>query len=162
MKRVKGEAKRLTNSQGRFLRRLAGSKAANVLGVMDEVKLPRHWLEEWLTQPLFKRELKKRLMGMRRLREMDIKRGAVEAARRLSRAAFGAGDFTRMNLYERRACVDLVQLVRSEERKPRVPPVVEAVMGPGVHPEWGEEEGEKLLERLMEEGEKAGGEGEGA
>jgi hypothetical protein len=72
-----------------------------------------HTVEKWLGQPTFRHHLRKRVKGMMRMRELDVTRGAMEGARRLSRAGFGMGDFTKKNLYERRACVDLIQLARS-------------------------------------------------
>jgi hypothetical protein len=110
---------RLTNAQGKFLRALCYHK-----GTIEEIAkscgTPMHTVEKWLGQRTFRRALRKRVKGMVRMRELDVTRGAMEGSRRLSRAAFGMGDFTKKNLYERRACVDLIQLARSNERSAKV------------------------------------------
>src|SRR5438046_560379 len=109
---------RLTNAQGKFLRALCYHKGT-IEEIAKECGTPMHTAEKWLGLPKFQRALRKRTRGMERLRELDVKRGAMEAARRLSRAAYGLGDFEKKNLYERRACVDLIQLARSIEREQR-------------------------------------------
>jgi hypothetical protein len=107
---------RLTNAQGKFLRALCYHKGT-IEEVAKECGSPMHTVEKWLGLPTFRRHLRKRVKGMIRLRELDVTRGAMEGSRRLSRAAFGVGDFSKKNLHERRACVDLIQLARSGERE---------------------------------------------
>jgi hypothetical protein len=110
---------RLTNAQGKFLRALCYHKGT-IEEIAKECGTPMHTVEKWLGQPTFRRHLRKRVKGMVRLRELDVTRGAMEGSRRLSRAAFGVGDFSKKNLHERRACVDLIQLARSGERSGKV------------------------------------------
>jgi hypothetical protein len=107
---------RLTHAQGKFLRALCYHRGT-VEELAKECGTPMHTVERWLGEKNFRRGLRQRTKGMERLRELDVKRGAMEAARRMSRAAYGVGDFTKKNLYERRACVDLIQLARSWERE---------------------------------------------
>ena len=107
---------RLTNAQGKFLRALCYHKGT-IEEIAKECGTPMHTVEKWLGLPTFRRHLRKRVKGMVRLRELDVTRGAMEGSRRLSRAAFGMGDFSKKNLHERRACVDLIQLARSGERE---------------------------------------------
>jgi hypothetical protein len=121
---------RLTNAQGKFLRALCTHK-----GTIEEVAkacgTPMHTVERWLGEPTFRRALRRRVRGMIRMRELDVTRGSMEASRRLSRAVFGVGDFTKKNLYERRACVDLIQLARSSERSVKVDAAREEASGGG-------------------------------
>jgi hypothetical protein len=109
---------RLTNSQGKFLRTLI-YHGGSVVEVAKEVGSPLHHVERWMGEAVFSAHLEKRLEGLDRLRELDVRRGASQAARRLSCAAFGNGDFTKANLFDRRACVDLIFLARSEARAMR-------------------------------------------
>lgn len=159
---------KVTNKQGIFLRKLC-VHSGTVEQLRASLKIPLHILMRWMSTKAFKRELLKRMTAMGRIRELDVKRGAMEGARRLSKAAFGAGDFTKKNLYERAACTELVRLARVREREEEMKRLVEkgkvslvmnerervgALHGPGAV------EAYDGLVKLREEREGARGQGE--
>src|ERR1041384_1687293 len=105
----------VTNAQRKFLKLWAsGNKSA--MEVMDELKVPRYLLEQWMCSGNFRRARKRRRRGMGMIRELDVARGAEEGARRLARAVFGACDFGKEKWIERVACRDMVELARALEQ----------------------------------------------
>lgn len=106
----------VTNRQRKFLRLWAGGDKS-ALEAMDELKVQRHLLEQWMCSRRFRQALRRRLRGMRMIRELDVSRGAEQGARRLAKAAHGAGDFGKDKWIERVACRDLVELARAMERE---------------------------------------------
>src|SRR5436190_23805561 len=99
----------LTDVQRTFLKSCAESRNSAKF-IIKKMAVPRHRVEQWMESRAFRKALRRRLNGIKLMRDLDISRGAEAGARRLTRAALGNGDFKKDSLYERRACVDLVRL----------------------------------------------------
>jgi hypothetical protein len=113
--RVMGKAGTVTNVQRKLLNACAGTNTP-VWDLVEELKIQRHRVEEWPEKKPFRKAVARRMAAMKMMMELDIVRGGEIGVRRLMRAAAGNGDFTKANLYERRACKDIAQLAVLLER----------------------------------------------
>jgi hypothetical protein len=142
----------LTVAMRVFLRASAGERVS-VDEFIEKHRMARHVIEGWAEKEVFREALRKKMRGMRMLRELEVQRAAAEGARRLAQAAFGNGDFSKANLYERCACCDLVQLAMAQEKlkkERRKKRTLRRAGGGLAHPSWSDEEAEEMGRQLDE------------
>lgn len=101
-------------------------------------------IRAWLSQPRFRKRLRALRRELAARRELELSRGARNAARRLSAAALRIlDDFGDL---QRRVCVDLIKLARAHPRRRRPRPLDPE--GPLISPDLAPDVAERLIREL--------------
>lgn len=136
--------------QREFLEQCMGS-SQTLAEVMEDFNLSTKRLAAWIDQRWFRRELKKMVRTLRRVREIEIAIGSSRAASMLGRGVNNT--LANAKDLHRQACVDMIKLARDLEASEHARQMKQTPPGrpdPStlIHPDVPEEQREELLEQL--------------
>lgn len=141
---------RLRARQREFLEQCMTS-SQTLAEVMEDFQLTTRRLASWIDQRWFRRELKRMVKALRRVREIEITLGSSRAASMLGRGVNNT--LASPKDLHRQACVDMIKLARDLEaheraRQQRQTPPGRPDPATIVHPDVPEEQRDELIEEL--------------